>query len=54
MVIYTLGHSTHSQEEFLALLQEHGIGILVDVRSFPGSRYVPQFNKENMQIWVEK
>lgn len=52
MNIYTIGHSTHSMEEFIAILKAYSIEILVDVRSYPGSKYVPQFNKENMEIWV--
>jgi uncharacterized protein (DUF488 family) len=35
--IWTLGHSTRTIEEFLDLLREHQIEILVDVRHFPGS-----------------
>lgn len=54
MKIYTIGHSTHSEEEFLSLLKHCGIETLVDVRSFPGSKYVPQFNKENMEEWVSQ
>lgn len=45
-VLYTIGHSTHSIEELLALLQAHGIRHLVDVRSVPKSRHVPQFNSD--------
>ncbi|MGA8740909.1 MAG: DUF488 domain-containing protein [Terracidiphilus sp.] len=45
-VLYTIGHSTHSIEEFIALLNAHGIGYLVDVRSIPKSRHVPQFNTD--------
>lgn len=52
MRIYTIGHSTHNQDEFVSLLKEYNIEILVDVRSYPGSRYCPQFNKENMRIWL--
>lgn len=44
--LYTVGHSTHPIERFLELLGEHGIAILADVRSFPGSRRWPQFNQE--------
>lgn len=54
MEIKTIGHSTHTKEEFLSLLKKYKIETLVDVRSFPGSKYVPQFNKENMQIWIPK
>ena len=46
MTIYTIGHSTRSLEEFLALLERSRIERLVDVRAFPGSRRHPQFNKE--------
>lgn len=44
--LFTIGHSTHSIEEFLALLKAHGIEELVDVRSIPKSRHVPQFNSD--------
>jgi len=44
--ILTVGHSTRGVEEFVEILREHRIEALVDVRSFPGSRRYPQFNKE--------
>jgi uncharacterized protein (DUF488 family) len=44
--IYTIGHSTRTAEEFVALLREQGIQLLVDVRRFPGSRRHPQFGRE--------
>lgn len=47
--IWTIGHSNHTLEEFLAMLTSFSISLLVDVRSYPGSNYVPHFNKENMQ-----
>ena len=50
MKAYTIGHSTHTEEEFIALLKLFKIDLLVDVRSLPGSNYVPQFNKENMEL----
>jgi uncharacterized protein (DUF488 family) len=43
--IWTVGHSTRSTEEFKEILVENRIEALVDVRSFPGSRRYPQFNK---------
>lgn len=52
MNIYTIGHSTHSKEEFIAILKKYEIKILVDVRSFPGSKYVPQFNQEAIEKWL--
>jgi uncharacterized protein (DUF488 family) len=48
-MIYTIGHSKHPIERFVALLQQHGIGALADVRSTPFSRFNPQFNKEKLQ-----
>lgn len=50
--IYTIGHSTYSKEEYISLLKHYGIKTLIDVRSYPGSRHVPQFNKEDMVSWV--
>ena len=44
--IWTIGHSTRSIDKFISLLEEHGIKLLVDVRSLPGSKRYPQFNKE--------
>jgi len=44
--IYTVGHSTHPIEEFIALLQAHGVKRLVDVRTIPKSRHNPQFMKD--------
>jgi uncharacterized protein (DUF488 family) len=44
--IWTIGHSTRSADEFGQLLLIHNLKTLVDVRSFPGSRRYPQFNKD--------
>ncbi len=44
--IWTIGHSTRTIEEFLALLAEYGIETIADVRSFPGSRKYPQYGKD--------
>lgn len=48
-LIFTVGHSTHPIEEFLALLGQHRIATLVDVRSFPSSRRWPQFNQPDLE-----
>lgn len=42
--VFTIGHSVHPIDEFIALLKNHNIQLLVDIRSFPGSRFVPWFN----------
>lgn len=48
ITIYTIGHSNHTSEALLKLLQQHGVACLVDVRSQPYSRYNPQFNRETL------
>ncbi|HZV51227.1 MAG TPA: DUF488 domain-containing protein [Candidatus Dormibacteraeota bacterium] len=45
MIIYSVGHSNRSLEELIALLQAHGVDLLVDVRTAPGSRRHPQFGR---------
>ncbi|CAN5322676.1 DUF488 domain-containing protein [soil metagenome] len=52
--IYTIGHSTHSIAEFLNMLLSFEIKILVDIRSLPGSRKFPQFNKEDLKNSLEE
>ncbi|MFT4041351.1 MAG: DUF488 domain-containing protein [Thermomicrobiales bacterium] len=47
--VYTIGHSNHTPEAFIALLRLHGIATLVDVRSAPYSRFTTQFNKPDLQ-----
>ena len=42
--VFTIGHSNHSAEAFLTLLQRHRVDEVVDVRSAPYSRYTPCFN----------
>lgn len=44
--IFTIGHSTRSYAEFLALLQDHGVQCVVDVRKLTGSRRYPHFNAD--------
>jgi uncharacterized protein (DUF488 family) len=48
MRIWTIGHSTRTIEIFISLLEEHGIKVLADVRTLPGSKRYPQFNKETL------
>ena len=44
--VFTIGHSTHALEAFVALLGRHGVKRVADVRRFPGSRRNPQFARE--------
>jgi len=46
MTVWTIGHSTREIDIFISILEENGIKLLVDVRSLPGSKRYPQFNKE--------
>jgi uncharacterized protein (DUF488 family) len=46
LTVFTVGHSTRSGEEFVRILKAHGVEVLVDVRTYPGSRRYPQFNRE--------
>ncbi len=45
-ILYTIGHSNHTIEDFIALLKRYGVTCIADVRSAPYSRYCPQFNKD--------
>lgn len=47
--LYTIGHSTRTLDELIAVLQGHGIETLVDIRSFPVSRRLPHFNRESLE-----
>lgn len=47
-MIYTIGHSTRSATEFVALLQTHGVRQIADVRKIAASRRHPQFVKETL------
>jgi uncharacterized protein (DUF488 family) len=46
VTIWTIGHSTRNIDDFIWLLEENGIKLLADVRSWPGSKRYPQFNRE--------
>ena len=53
MRIFTVGHSTHAAEAFVALLRTHGVTAVADVRSAPYSRFNPQFNRETLARALE-
>ncbi len=44
--IWTIGHSTRTLDEFIALLRAYGVTAVADVRQYPGSRRYPHFNRE--------
>ena len=47
-VVFTIGHSTRSAEDFIALLHGAGVTRVWDIRTFPGSRRYPHFNAEQL------
>ena len=48
VVVFTVGHSTRTIDEFVHLLKAHGIQHVIDVRSIPRSRHNPQFSREQL------
>src|SRR6185312_1167921 len=48
LTVFTIGHSTRTIADFVALLRQAGVDMVVDVRSFPRSRTNPQFNTETL------
>jgi uncharacterized protein (DUF488 family) len=51
--VLTIGHSNRPMDEFLALLKQHAVEVLADVRSQPHSKYVPHFDSAKLQRAVE-
>jgi uncharacterized protein (DUF488 family) len=47
--LYTIGHSTRSLDDLVGALRAHQIQTLVDIRAFPMSRRLPQFNRESLE-----
>ena len=48
LTIFTIGHSTHSIEEFVEMLKAHDIRLVADVRTIPKSRHNPQYNSDEL------
>ncbi len=53
-LVWTIGHSTRSIDEFLQILRSFSIKALADVRNFPGSRKFPQFNSDSLAASLRK
>ncbi|OBI50966.1 hypothetical protein A5707_14235 [Mycobacterium kyorinense] len=51
-MLFTIGHGAKTAEELTAALRQHDISLLVDVRSFPGSRRNPDVSKQVMPDWL--
>jgi hypothetical protein len=52
--VFTIGHSNRKWSDFISILKENNVDLLVDVRRYPGSRVCPQFNKEQMTTAVQR
>ncbi|MDD5127669.1 MAG: DUF488 domain-containing protein [Dehalococcoidales bacterium] len=53
-VIFTIGHSTRTVEDFVKLLKDNNVARLADVRTVPRSRHNPQFNKEALPMILRR
>jgi uncharacterized protein (DUF488 family) len=53
-VVYTIGHSNHPIEKFIALLRAHSVARVADVRSHPYSRFNPQFGAKRLAAVLEE
>jgi uncharacterized protein (DUF488 family) len=51
---YTIGHSNHLIEDFIQTLKNFQIQCIIDIRTIPSSNYMPQYNRENLQSWLER
>lgn len=52
--LFTIGHGSQTAEAFLALLQQHGITCITDIRSVPYSSYHPQFRQINLKTFLHQ
>lgn len=52
--IYTIGHSTHPIDEFIALLQTYQIKKVIDIRTIPKSKHNPQFEQDQLKASLKK
>jgi uncharacterized protein (DUF488 family) len=53
-IVLTIGHSTRTLDEFIALLKAHAVTLVVDVRTIPRSRHNPQFNEDSLPESLKK
>ncbi|HEY9694894.1 MAG TPA: DUF488 domain-containing protein [Oculatellaceae cyanobacterium] len=54
MDLLTIGHSNHTIDKFIALIEQHGVTAIGDVRSHPYSRFLPHFNRLALKEALEK
>jgi uncharacterized protein (DUF488 family) len=46
-IVFTIGHSNRKWDDFISILKDNHVDLVVDVRRYPASRACPQFNKEH-------
>ena len=52
-MIFTIGHTIQSLDDFYDMLQHYDVNCIIDVRSMPFSKYAPQFNKESLCLYLK-
>ncbi len=52
--LFTIGHSNHNIEKYIALLEEHQVTAIADVRSSPYSSYLSHFNKAELKFYLKE
>ncbi len=52
--LFTIGHSNRTLAEFFAILHNHGVGQLIDVRSMPQSQRYPAYNRNSLSLACEE
>lgn len=53
-IIYSIGHSNRAFSEFLSKLQENKIDTVIDIRTFPRSRFCPHFNEKRLATALQE
>ncbi len=53
-VIFSIGHSTRTLQEFISLLKENGVTLVADIRTIPRSRHNPQFNEDSLPVTLKE
>lgn len=52
-MVFTIGHGKREIDDFINLLMDNHIELVVDVRSFPYSRFSPQYRKRQLEEYLE-
>lgn len=52
--IFTIGYSTRTIDAFIELLEAHSIKMVIDIRTIPKSRHSPEFNKDELKLFLKK